>query len=413
MGRDLRIIFSARVLMSAARALAAVAAPVYLAEEGFSAIALGALFLTVALTSAVFSTTVGLLSDRTGRRVFMVTVPLLAAVAAVVFAVTRSTGVLVAAAAIGSFGRGSGAGSGTVGPYQPAESALTLEVVPSRRRNDAFGRLAFGSAAGALVGGLLALSAPAPGLRGAAAFAGYRPVFVAAAALAVGAGILALWLHEPARRPPADGARPRTRFPRRSLPLLVKLWATNSVNGLAVGMFAPFITYWLYRRYGVGAGEIGVLFAVINAASAASTLAAASVARRFGLVRTVATVRAVNAVLLVPMVLAPSFVLAGAVYLVRMTVQRVGLPLRQSYAVTMAHPEERASVAALSTVPSQVAMSASPVLSGWILDSVSLELPFEIAGALQFLNAALYWLFFRRLPPGEERVAMSGEGAAG
>lgn len=410
MTRDLRIIVTARAVMSASRALAAVAAPVYLAEQGYSAIALGVLFLVVALASAVLSAGVGLAADRTGRRPFMIAVPLLAALAAVAFSLSRDVWLLFPAAALGSFGRGAGAGSGTVGPYQPAEAALTLEVVAPRRRNDAFGRLAFASALGALVGGLLALTAPPATLRGSVALSAYRPLFLIVGGLACAAALLGLWLHEPPRRPTAEGRRRRPRFPRRSRPLLVKLWAANAVNGLAIGMFGPFITYWFYRRYGVGAGEIGVLFAIINAVTAGVTLAAAPIARRAGLVRTVASVRSLQALLLIPMVLAPAFALAGAVYLVRMAVARIGLPLRQSYVVAMAHPEERASVMALSQVPSQAAMAASPLLSGWLFDSVSLELPFEIAGALQFLNALLFWLFFRRLPPREERVAVAGGG---
>ncbi len=410
MGRELTIIFAARVLMSAARALAGVVVPIYLAEEGFSALGLGGLFVAVALVSTAVSAAVGLLSDRVGRRIFLITIPLLAALAAAAYAVTRDVSVLVATAALGSFGRGAGAGAGMIGPYQPAESALVTEVTAVGRRNAAFGRLAFGSSVGALVGGLLALMVPGGHRVGAAALAAHRPVFIVMAVIAVAAGLIAIALREPPRRPAAGARRRGVRLPRRSAPLLYRLWATNGVNGLAVGMFGPFITYWLYRRYGVGAAEIGVLYAVINGATAASTLSAAGLARRFGLVRTVTVVRIAQALLLVPMVMAPTFVAAGAVYLVRMTVQRIGLPLRQSYVVARADPAERASVAALSNVPSQAATAASPVLSGYLFDSVSLELPFEIAGALQLVNALLFWGFFHRLPPAEEQVA-AGEAA--
>jgi hypothetical protein len=62
----------------------------------------------------------------------------------------------------------------------------------------------------------------------------------------------------------------------------------------------------------------------------ASTLSAAGLARRWGLVRTVFVVRCAQAVLLVPMVLSPTFWAAGAVYLLRMVAQRVGLPLLPS-----------------------------------------------------------------------------------
>jgi predicted MFS family arabinose efflux permease len=173
---------------------------------------------------------------------------------------------------------------------------------------------------------------------------------------------------------------------------------------MAIGMFGPFVTYWLYRRFGAGAAEVGVLYAVINAATMASSLSAAGLARRWGLVRTVGVVRTAQAVLIVPMVLAPSFAFAGGIYFVRMIVQRIGLPLRQSYAIGLAHPDERASVTALSNVPSQLAMSVSPLLTGYLFEAVSLSLPFEVAALLQFANATSFWALFRDHPPEEERA---------
>ena len=416
-GRNFTVVFVARVAMSAARALAGVVVPVYLALQGFSGFALGVLFFGVALFTAVLSSSIGLASDRVGRRVFLVAVPLLAAAAAAVYAVTTWSPALVAMAIAGSFGRGSGAGAGAVGPYQPVESALVTDSTPATRRNDAFGRLAFGSSGGALVGSVFALLADGHHARGMATLAAFRPAFVAAAVLAAVAGLIALALVEPPRAADAGGpvvpegateaagpARRRgLRFPHRSRPLLVRLWVTNGVNGLAIGMIGPFVTYWLYRRYGVGVGEIGILYAVINLATMPSTLSAAGLARRFGLVRTVTAVRIAQAVLLVPMALAPTFELAGAVYLVRMVVQRIGLPLRQSYVLAMADPAERASVAALANLPSQAAMAASPVLSVYLFDNVSLELPFELGAALQLVNAVLFWVFFRGSAPEEER----------
>jgi MFS family permease len=403
--RNLTVIVLARLCMSTSRALAGVLMPVYLALIGFSAFGLGELALAVGLATAVLSTAIGLTSDRTGRKPFLIVVPLLAALAGVVFAFSRDPVVLVVAASIGSFGRGAGASAGMVGPYQPAELALVTETTAPARRNIAFGRLAFSSSIGAFVGGLLALLAGHVTTGGAAATAAFRLPFLVTALTAAMAGILAFALVEPTRPPLAAGVSRRPRLPRRSMPLLLRLWATNSVNGLAIGMFGPFVTYWFFRRYGVGPGQIGVLFAVINAATAVSTLSAARFARRWGLVRTVVVVRVVQAVLLVPMVLAPSFVLAGAVYLVRMIVQRIGMPLRQSYVLAMADPGERAAVGALSNLPSQAAMSVAPIAAGYLFDEVSLSLPFLIAGALQFVNAGMYWAFFRRLPPEEELAA--------
>jgi MFS family permease len=408
--------------MSTGRSLAGVVTPIYLALQGFSAFELAEYVMVVAFASALLSAGIGLLSDQVGRRPFLVFIPILTAGAGVAFAFTDSTPVLFLTGALGSFGRGAGAGAGAVGPYQPAESAFVMEGVVPRHRNAAFGRLAFSSSLGATAGGLLALLVHETHVHGTAAMEAYRPVFLAIATASALAGLLALGLAEtggagtgplwtvvdpgsavgePARAP-GRARRWQVRLPRRSWWLLWRLWVTNTVNGIAVGMFGPFITYWFFRRFDAGPDKVGVLFAVINVATMASTLSAAGLARRWGLVRTITVVRTLQAVLLVPMVLSPSFLVAGAVYLVRMTVQRIGLPLRQSYAIALADPAERSSVAALSNVPSQLAMAASPLFSGYLLDEVSLAAPFEISAVFQVANTATFWWFFRRLPPEEE-----------
>lgn len=409
----MRLIIVARTAMSAARALAGIITPIYLSLLGFSGVALGVAFTAVALTSAALSALIGALSDRLGRKVFLVTLPLLAALAAVTFAFSSTTAVLMIAAALGSFGRGAGAGSGMIGPYQPAEQALLADAVPSRWRTDLFGRVAFASSLGALIGGPLAALAvvPAAGASMAQIVAGYRPAFLAAALAAALAGLIVLPIREP-RRPPAptrvDGKRGSLLRPNLSAgtwSILLKLWATNSINGLAVGFFGPFITYWLYRRYGATPGMVGALFAIVNLAGLVANLMAARFAARMGLVNAIFWGRLLQALLIIPMVLAPTFWLAGAIYLARMMAQRMALPLRQSYVMGVIPSSERGTAGALSNLPMQVTSAVSPIAAGYLFDEVSLSLPFEVGALLQAINAALFYLFFRHLPPPEERTA--------
>lgn len=406
--RDVTVAVAARGVMSASRAMAGTIVPIYLAKLGFSGTRLGAVFVAVGVASAVMTVAIGLLADRWGRKPFLVAVPLLAAVAASVFAATTVQVALFLGAMVGTFGRGAGAGGGSVGPYQPAEQALIGAAVVPAARNRAFGRLAFASACGALAGGLMASLAPGHVSEG-AALAGFRLSFIVMAVLAAAAGAMALLLRDdapvvPTSQPPG-GRLSRYRLPRRSLPLLMRLWATNSVNGLAVGMFGPFITYWFYRKFGATAPQVGELYAVVNAATLVSTLSAAPLAKRFGLVRTTVAGRAIQAVLLVPMVAAPGFWVAGGVYLIRMLAQRAALPLRQSYVMAAADPAERGAVAALSNLPSQATSSVTPLLGGFLFDEVSVNLPMLCAAALQLTNAVMYYAFFASRPPEEERAA--------
>lgn len=402
--RNLKIILAARAGMSVGRAVASIVTALYLAAIGFSGVQIGALFVAVTIASALMSTAIGLLADLWGRKPFLVVVPLLTAAAAVTYATSRVTALLVVAAAVGAFGRGAGAGGGSVGPYQPAESALVTDLVDVTYRATAFARLAFASTLGALIGGLSAqLARTTPHMSPAAATAAYRPVFLLAGGLAVVAGLLALLLHEPPRRARRAQSRKSLRWPRHSWPALWRLWVTNATNGAGIGLFGPFVSYWFFRRYGASPGTIGVLFAVVNLASLASTLTASRVARRLGTVRAIVTIRAIGGILLVPMALAPAFWMAGAIYLIRMMVQRVGMPLRQSFTQDMAHPEERASVAALASLPAQGTMAAGQAAGGWLFDEVSLAAPFSAAAVFQIANAALYWLLFSRRPPRKDQ----------
>ncbi len=418
MTRDVSLVIFARLAMSSMRALAGIVVPIYLALIGFNAVGLGLLFVVVAITSAVLSSLVGLLSDRIGRKPFLIALPLFAALAALVFALTRNTALLFVFAALGSFGRGAGAGAGMIGPYQPAEQALLADAAPPRARNDVFGRVAFFSSLGALVGAgpLATLPDLLPSLRmgGADGLAGYRVAFVVMSALAALAALIVLPIHEAKPTPaphasrPAGQTAPRSWNPLRSVsatswPILLRLWATNSVNGLAIGFFGPFITYWFYRRYGAGPATIGALYTIINLAALASNLYAPRLAARLGLVRAITWGRVLQALLMIPMVLAPTFWLAGAIYLLRMQAQRIALPLRQSYVMAVVPPAERGTVGALSNLPMQVTSAVSPALAGYIFANLSLTLPFEIGAALQGLNAFLFYYFFHEMRPPEER----------
>jgi MFS family permease len=423
--RDAGLLLFARVCMSAVRALAGVVVPIYLAIIGFNGLTLGLLFTIVAVASAVLSALIGLFSDRLGRKPFLIIVPWLASIAAIVFAFSHVVALLFVCAALGSFGRGAGAGAGTIGPYQPAEQALLAETVPAHYRNSLFGRIAFASSLGALLGTGPLIALPtvvtAIGLFHVQGSAAYRFLFLIMAVVAFLAGLLAVALanDRPAKmenndsvsistdtvtRQPRRGRKFRVNISRQSWRLLLRLGITNSVNGFAVGFFGPFITYWFYRRYNIEPVTIGLLFSLINLGALVANLSAARLAACLGLVRAIVLSRALQAILIVPMVLAPTFWLAGVFYFLRMFAQRMGLPLRQSYVMGVVPAEERGTVGAFSNLPSQATSAASPTLAGYLFDHVALALPFEIGAFLQGVNTILFFIFFHALLPPEEQA---------
>ncbi|HUX38884.1 MAG TPA: MFS transporter [Rectinemataceae bacterium] len=411
MTRDIGLLLVARFFMSATRAMAGIVLPAYFAFLGFGGFSLGLLYTLSALASALLSTLIGWGSDRWGRKAFLIATPLLTTLACLSFVFFRSAVPLFAFAALGSLGRGAGAGAGMIGPYQPAEQAYLSAKVPARDRNDLFGRLAFASSLGALVGGgpsialaLMLAAGKSPGE--------YRVEFLMGAAFALVASLLAIPLKEARVTTSVEGRRKAKAAPARlrrenrlsapSFAILLRLWVTNGVNGLAVGFFGPLLTYWFYSRFGASSIQIGILYSIINLASLLSNLASAGVASRMGLARSIVTTRVLQAVLIIPMIFAPTFAIAGAIYLVRMMVQRLGLPLRQSFVMGIVPDAERGRVGALSNLPSQASSALGPSLAGYLFEHVAMSLPFEIGAILQGLNALLFHLFFRSIKTPEE-----------
>jgi MFS family permease len=406
MTRDMGLLLAARASMSTGRSLAGVTLPVYLATLGYNGAQLGLLFALNSLFSGLVAVLVGLLSDRFGRKPFVILIPAITAGCALLVGYTSVTVVLFAGAVIGTIGGGSGAGAGSVGPYSPAETALMTDVTPAEHRNSLFGRLAFYAALGALIGAPLAGVSDLAVRLGVHGPDAYRPAFALAAALALLTAVLALPIANP-RMHHSTGRNPFA-WPKRSLPFLVRFWAVIAVNGVALGFFSPFITFWFHLRFHASAGEIGLLYAIINVITMVSNLSAASIARRLGLVRAIASIWVVQALFMIPMALSPTFWLAGVFYLFRQLAQRVQMPLRQSYVMAMVPQEERGAVAGLSQLPAQVTSGLAPLPAGYLFDHISMELPIEIAGTLQVCVGGLMWLFFRTMAPPEELARAPG-----
>ena len=178
---------------------------------------------------------------------------------------------------------------------------------------------------------------------------------------------------------------------------------TNATNGLALGFLGPITVYWFYRRYGVGASELGALFFIVNIAAAPTYLYAAQFARRLGAVNTVVFTRLVSVVFLALMPVMPVYPLASALYVVRMILNTLSIPVRQSYLMGVVRRQERATAAGISNLPTQITSSLGPTIGGYIMQSVALDLPLELAAVFQCINAVLYYLFFRGIKPPEEQ----------
>jgi MFS family permease len=385
--RRARLLIAARMLRSVAQGALVVDFTLYLRALAWPATHIGAIMAAGLLLGVTLTLAIGPLSDRVGRKKFLLAYEAVQ-FAAAAMAVTTSTPLWLSLAAVaGSFGRG---GNGATGPFAPIEQAWLATDLSSTqllgvfRLNAAVGF--FGMGVGALFAMVpRALSTWLPGPLA------YRPVFALAAVAATLCFALVKAIDEP-RRAAAPQARPREQR-RAEGRRLLRLMNANALNGFAIGMVGPFIAYWFHIRFGVGPVAIGPVMALGFGLAGLSTIASGRMMRRLGPVDTVIALRLLGLVFLALLPFAPSYGIAAALHVLRSAANRATAGARQALTLELVDSERRGLAASLSTAATQIPRAIGPVLGGWMFDADLLAAPFVIAGMLQ----AGYLLLYRRL----------------
>jgi len=365
----------------------------YLHALGWSAFQIGLLYTASLLSGAVLTLLSGPLSDRLGRKPFLIGYSVVQGLAALAALLSARPEWLVPAAIAGTFGRGA---NGAAGPFGPVEQAwLSADLTASDfgwvySLNAAVGF--FGMAAGAGLAGLPALWRH--WLPGALA---YRPLFLLSLAGALIPLVLLLGLGDrrgplPARFGPAK--QPKPLDPRRERGLLLRLVGINTLNGLAVGVIGPFMALWFQMRFGQGPATIAPVMAVGFVLGAFSALGTGWLTRRFGTVRSVVAMRLAGLVLLFLLPFAPTYPLAAVCYALRGACNRGTAGARQAVGLALVRPSRRGLAASLNSGSMQIPRSLGPLIGGALLDADHLVLPFLFAAGLQAAYLALYQLAF-------------------
>jgi MFS family permease len=404
---NMRWLLAARALRSFSQGFLSVVVPLYIVALGFQGLALGSLLTLATVGGSLMSLAVGLTGDRYGRRPAMVGVAALAIVGMIGFVFVHSYALLIVASVLSTVGAGGGVGGGGAwGPFYPAEQPLVASSCGPEQRNAAFAAISFVGVLAGAGGSALAIVPQTLHNSGWAWAPAYRVMFWAAGLMAVGTLLSCLKVRE--ERP--EGVV--SIWPSaHAWSVLRRLSLTNALNGFGWGFLGALLTYWFYVRFHVGPAALGGLFTAANLLAALPYLGAAWLAKRLGAVRAVTSTGIVAAALLVVMGLAPTFAIAGAVFLIRIAINALSLPIRQSYVMGITEDRHRSAVAAIGGLPSQITASLSPSIGTYLMDTWTVEAPLWLAAAFQFLNWAVYWAVFRREAPPEERTAPAAASA--
>jgi MFS family permease len=404
-----RRLLLARASRSVGQGMLVVNFVLYLKDLGWHAGVIGLLMSGAGLAGAGLALVIGTVSDRLGRKPFILTYETLTIVAGLVAFLTPNPILLSLAAVLASFGRGQNGGAG---PFGPAEQAWLARLVTPAGRSRLFSLNAavgfVGMGLGALLAGTVAyLHHWWPGA------AAFRPLF-----LLVVAGSTLNWLMlwpladpPPARPTRVPSSETTTRVTREENRALLKLSLSNALNGLAVGLTGPLVSYWFAVRFGSGPALIGGLMALAFVATGFSNLATGRLAEQFGPVRSVVVIRLVGVAFLLAMTVMTSFWWAGLFYVLRSLVNRGSVGARQAVSVSLTRDERRGLASSLNQASMRVPASIGPTIAGYLMDAGNLTLPFLLAAGLQLAYALTYGRFFGHLDHGLRTRGAEAAGA--
>ena len=379
------LVFGAKTARTFCYGFLGVLFPVHLIRLGLDAPALGLAVTLTLLASAGLTLAIRRPAERFGARAMLMALAGLVVVASGIFLATREPWLVVAAAMIGNLA----VGTGETGPFLALEQVAVTRATGRERLTGVLSLYNLtGYVASALGAALMALADTAPGT-----------LFL----VFLGAGLLQVVLYALLRQDtaPRAAAGRRADFPSR--PLVRKIAALFALDSLAGGfVIQSLVAYWFYTRFQLDLATLGWIFFGAQLLSGLSLILAARLAPRLGLVNTMVFSHLISNVLLMAVALAPTALAAAGLLLARHLLSQMDVPTRQTFLMLAVEDHEREGAATLTNMSRTVAQSASPALTGWVMQAVSLSAPFMLGGGLKIVYDLLLYATIRkvRLPGG-------------
>jgi MFS family permease len=365
---DVALLFATRAVRMFAYGFLSVILVLYLASIGIDARRIGLLLTLTLIGDVIVSLFLTTRADAFGRRRTLVGGAILMAAAAAVFAITRDFWLLLVAATIGVI---SPSGN-EVGPFLAIEQVALADVAADRDRTSLYAWYNLGGSFATAIGSLAAGEI--------ADLISYRGVIAGYGVLGVALAAMFLFLS------PAVNAQHQATGKIQSRGIIAKLSALFALDSFAGGMVVQSIlAWWFYRRFSADPAMLGAIFFGANILAGVSALAAARIAKRFGLLNTMVFTHLPSNVLLLLVPFMPTLGLAITVLLLRFSISQMDVPTRQSYIIAVVDPTERTAAAGITGVARTTGAALAPILAVPLVSGSKDWLPFVAAGILKIV----------------------------
>jgi MFS family permease len=394
---DSRRLITTRALRGFADGLVSILLPSYLTALGLSATQIGIILFGTLSGSALVTLCAGFAAHRVGYRRLLLGACGLMLATGLLFSCLRTFWLLFIVAFVGTLNPS----AGDVSLFLPLEQAALAGTIAAMDLTRTF---AIYNVAGALAGAVGALFSGLPSLAaakfGVNAMAAQRCVFIIYSAIAL---IAAIMYRSLSVRVDGERSSVRARPLAKSRGLVIHLAALFSLDAFSGGLIVQsLLALWLFRRFRMSVGAVGVFFFASNLLGSASQFVSSALATRIGRIRTMVYTHLPSNGFLFLAALMPNLPLTIVFLLLRSSLSQMDVPARQSYVMAMVPPEERATAASVTNVPRSLASAMGPIPAGRMLDLSTFGWPLICAATLKAVYDLLLLLQFGAVAPVDE-----------
>jgi MFS family permease len=373
----------------------------YLDALGWSTVGIGSVLAAGGLLSVLLAPVIGVSSDRLGRKPFVLASELLTAGCALIGIVSTNPMLLFIAITLSGFGK---ADAGSSNPFAPAEQAWLSSFIATSERGRVYslnnGISFFGMATGAVLIGSMSIGETA--LLGVSS---YRLAFFFTFAFSCVTSLIILTIRDEGTiggkesinegLKVKEAGKDEKKTKQEENAAMMKLAGINVLNGIAIGLTGPMMSYWFSAKFGVSMNQIGGTLALTFFATGVISILQARISKKYGTVQSIVLFRYIASLFLILIPLLPSYALVSIVYILRTALNRGTQGAQQALSVSLTRGKRSGFASSINLFSIRLPISIGPSIAGYLFGLGALSLPFYIASGFQFSFAYLYGRTFR------------------
>ncbi len=386
--RDVKLGIASEFMASFQWGSLSILLPIYLSKLGLEPVEIGLLLTISQATFAILTIPIGVAADLYGKKRIIAVGSVMAGASIAVLAYLENPTHIYAAGLV------IGVGSSMI--YSPLW-ALLADIAPARNMDQVFSYSYSASSMGVVIASGLSI-APSI-LRSSFGFSeldSYRPLIVLSGLTTALVAVTTSLIRGEIRVKRGGGLRDRI-IPRRSIRVLYRIGIVDLLIGVGAGITIPLFPLWFYLRFGLDENVLSPLYTVANLMLSVSYMISPLLSSRLGRVNTVVATQGTSIVLLALIPLIPDFMVVGALFVARNLLMNMAGPIVRAMVMNLTDPSERSTVSAFISIAWSLPNSATPSIGGYLLQYVSLSMPFYLTALFYAIATVLFYIFFRDL----------------